>query len=175
MSNQFVGEIRIFAGNFAPTGWAFCNGQLIPISQNTALFSLLGTAYGGNGKSTFALPNLQGSAPMQQGQGAGLTDRFIGETGGEATVTLLTSEMPAHNHQAMGIGTSDQTAPGPGVVWGSMAGRNPPPLYSDAVPDVTMSPSATGATGSSFPHNNYQPLLVLNFIIAQQGIFPSRG
>ena len=175
MTDQFVGEIRIFTGNFAPTGWALCNGQLMPISQNTALFSLLGTFYGGDGKSTFALPNLEGAAPMHQGQGNGLSVRFIGETGGEPNVTLLTSEMPAHNHQAMGIGTSDQTAPAPGVVWGSMAGRNPPPLYASGNPDVTMGPLATGVTGSGSPHNNYQPLLVLNFIIAQQGIFPARS
>src|SRR5512138_1623611 len=106
MSDPFVAEIRIFAGNFAPTGWATCDGQLLPISQNTALFSLLGTYYGGDGKSTFALPNLEGAAPMQQGQGPGLSDYVIGQTGGQDNVTLLTSEMPAHNHQAMGIAAS---------------------------------------------------------------------
>ena len=100
MSNQFVAEIRIFAGNFAPTGWALCNGQLMPISQNTALFSLLGTTYGGDGKSNFALPNLQGSAPLQQGQGPGLSLRDLGEIGGEQNVTLLQTEMPAHSHTA---------------------------------------------------------------------------
>src|SRR5438477_12348274 len=98
MSDPFVAEIRMFAGNFAPTGWAECNGQLLPISQNTALFSLLGTMYGGDGKSTFALPDMQGSAPMGQGQGAGLSDRFIGEASGTSYVTLLTTEIPAHNH-----------------------------------------------------------------------------
>src|SRR6476659_6582688 len=113
MSDQFVAEIRIFPFNFAPLGWALCNGQLMPISQNTALFSLLGTYYGGDGKSTFALPNLQGSAPLGQGQGAGLSDYVLGETGGEATVTLLTSEIPAHNHQSQGIAASDQTGPKP--------------------------------------------------------------
>ena len=174
MSDQFVGEIRIFAGNFAPTGWAMCNGQLMPISQNTALFSLLGTFYGGDGKSTFALPNLQGSVPVHQGQGPGLSDYFLGQTGGENNVTLLTTEMPAHNHQAMGIAGGGQTAPDPTAVWGTLAGRTPPPLYSSAAPDVTMSPTALGVLGSSFPHNNLQPALVLNFIIAQQGIFPSR-
>ena len=175
MSAPFVAEIRIFAGNFAPTGWAMCDGQLLPISQNTALFSLLGTYYGGDGKSTFALPNLQGSAPLHQGQGPGLSDYFIGQTGGQDNVTLLTSEMPAHNHQAMGIAASGQTAPGPTVVWGTLSGRTPPPLYSSAAPDVTMNPFAAGITGSSFPHNNMQPLLVLTFIIAMQGVFPSRG
>lgn len=175
MSDQFVGEIRIFAGNFAPTGWALCNGQLLPISQNTALFSLLGTYYGGDGKSTFALPNLQDSAPIHQGQGPGLSDYFIGQTGGASNVTLLTTEMPIHSHQAQGIAASGQTTPDPSVVWGTLAGRTPPPLYSSAAPDVTMNPFALNVAGSSFPHNNFQPLLVLNFIIAQQGIFPARG
>jgi microcystin-dependent protein len=175
MADQFVGEIRIFAGNFAPTGWAMCNGQLLPISQNTALFSLLGTYYGGDGKSTFALPNLQGSAPVHRGQGPGLSDYFQGQTGGENNVTLLTTEIPAHNHQAMGIAASGQTAPDPAVVWGTLAGRTPPPLYSSLTPNVTMSPTALGVSGSSFPHNNLQPALVLNFIIAQQGIFPPRS
>jgi microcystin-dependent protein len=174
MADQFVGEIRIFAGNFAPTGWAMCNGQLLPISQNTALFSLLGTYYGGDGKSTFALPDLQGSAPLHQGQGPGLSGYYIGQVGGQANVSLITTEMPAHNHQAMAIAASGQTAPSSSVVWGTLAGRTPPPLYSSAVPDVTLNPFALGVTGSSFPHNNSQPMLVLNFIIAMQGIFPSR-
>jgi microcystin-dependent protein len=147
----------------------------MPISQNTALFSLLGTFYGGDGKSTFALPNLEGSAPMHQGQGAGLSDRFIGETGGEDSVTLINSEMPLHNHVAQGIAASTATAPGPTVVWGSLPGRSPSPLYQSGAPDVTMNPLALGIAGSSLPHNNLQPYLVLTFIIAQQGIFPSRG
>src|SRR5580704_589967 len=117
MANPFVAEIRIFAGNFPPTGWATCDGQLMPISQNTALFSLLGTTYGGDGKSTFALPNLQGSAPMHQGQGPGLTLRDLGETGGEQAVTLLTSEIPAHNHTIQGASTNG--LPGPSAnTWG---------------------------------------------------------
>src|SRR5262249_54546813 len=98
MSNPFVAEIRIFTGNFAPKGWAFCNGQVMPISQNTALFSLLGTTYGGDGKTTFALPNMQGSSPMHPGQGPGLTDRVLGEIGGEPNVTLISTEMPGHSH-----------------------------------------------------------------------------
>ncbi len=109
MSNPFVAEIRIFAGNFAPKGWALCDGQLMPISQNTALFSLLGTTYGGDGKSTFALPDMQGNAPMQPGQGAGLSLRDLGETSGEQTVTLLQTEMPAHAHTAQGGSASDST------------------------------------------------------------------
>ena len=175
MTDQFVGEIRIFAGNFAPTGWATCDGQLLPISQNTALFSLLGTYYGGDGKSTFALPNLQGSVPLGMGQGAGLSDYVIGQSSGSSSVTLISTEMPAHNHQTQGITGSDQTAPSPTDVWGSLAGRTPPPLYASGNPDVQMSPQAIGVVGSSFPHNNYQPLLVLTFIIAQQGSFPARG
>src|SRR5262249_28030850 len=117
MSNQFVAEIRIFAGNFPPKGWAFCDGQLLPISQKTALFSLLGTTYGGDGKSNFALPNLQGTAPMQQGQGPGLSLRDLGELGGEQNVTLLTTEMPSHSHNAIAGSTSDQATPS-GNAWG---------------------------------------------------------
>src|SRR5437899_9980042 len=110
MSDQFVAEIRMFAGNFAPKGWALCDGQLMPISQNTALFSLLGTTYGGDGKSTFALPNLQGSAPLQQGQGPGLSLRDLGEIGGEQTVTLLNTEMAAHSHGVQGVGSAGNSA-----------------------------------------------------------------
>src|SRR5579871_1319459 len=117
MSNPFVAEIRIFTGNFAPKGWALCNGQLMPISQNTALFSLLGTTYGGDGKSTFALPNLQGSAPMQQGQGPGLSLRVLGEIGGEQNVTLLQSEMPNHQHIASGAAGAGQPNPAPANIW----------------------------------------------------------
>src|SRR6202140_990046 len=140
MSNQFVAEIRIFAGNFAPIGWATCDGQLLPISQNTALFSLLGTTYGGDGRTTFALPNLQGSAPLSLGQGPGLTDRFLGESGGAQAVTLLTSEIPSHTHTAEAFSTSkaDQTSPA-GHVWSkAQSGRQPLPMYSS---DPGTSPS----------------------------------
>src|ERR1700688_2673042 len=124
MSDQFVSEIRIFAGNFPPRGWALCNGQILPISQNTALFSLLGTTYGGNGTSNFALPNLQGLSPMHAGQGAGLSPRVLGESGGTETVTLLASEIPAHTHPAnCNSGTGDQFGP-PGNVWATDAGGN---------------------------------------------------
>jgi microcystin-dependent protein len=175
MSNPFVGEIRIFTGNFAPVGWAECDGQLLPISQNTALFSLLGTQFGGDGKSNFGLPDLQGSVPIGQGQGPELSARFIGEVGGTADVTLLQTEMPFHNHPIQGNAVSDHTAPDPTVLWGSLAGRNPPPLYQSGNTDVTMNPLALSVSGSSFPHNNLQPLLVLNFIIAMQGVFPTRS
>lgn len=175
MSNQFVAEIRIFAGNFAPTGWATCDGQLLPISQNTALFSLLGTTYGGNGTTNFALPNLQGSAPMQQGQGPGLTNRLLGETGGEQTVTLLVSEMPAHPHQAQAnAGGNNKTSP-IGNAWSTLGStRTPPPLYSDAQ-NGQMNPLSLSLTGGSLPHNNMSPYLCLTFIIALQGVFPPRS
>jgi microcystin-dependent protein len=174
MSDPFLAEIRIVGFTFAPRGWAFCNGQLLPIVQNTALFSLLGTFYGGDGKTTFGLPNLQGSAPIHQGQGAGLSDRFIGESGGSQFVTLLDSEMPAHSHQASAnVGGGNQTAP-PNNVWSSLAGRTPPSLYSNAA-NTTMSPQAVSIAGGSQPHNNMSPYLVLNFIIAMQGVFPARN
>jgi microcystin-dependent protein len=174
MADPFVAEIRIVGFNFAPKGWAFCNGQLMPISQNTALFALIGTFYGGDGKSTFGLPDLQGSAPMHQGQGPALTSRVIGESGGEQSVTLIQSELPAHAHQvSANTGSGNQTSP-TNNVWSSLAGRTPPPLYSNAS-DTTMSPMATGVTGGGQPHNNMPPYLALNFIIALQGIFPPRG
>lgn len=175
MSSPFVAEIRIVGFNFAPTGWALCNGQLLPISQNTALFSLLGTYYGGDGKSTFALPNLQDSVPIGAGQGPGLSDRFLGEQSGVPYVTLLQSEMPSHTHTAMadGGGGGNQTTPG-GNAWSGLAGRTPPSLYNNAA-NTTMSPLAVGITGGGLPHNNLQPYLGLTFIIALQGIFPARG
>ncbi len=175
MSDPFVAEIRIFGFNFAPKGWALCNGQLIPISQNTALFSLLGTTYGGDGKSTFALPNLQDRSPMHPGQGPGLSLHDLGESAGEAAVTLLNTELPVHSHTAgANAGSGGQAAP-PNNVWGSLAGRTPPPLYQSGAPNVSMSASALGLAGSSLPHNNRQPYLGLNFCIALQGIFPARG
>jgi microcystin-dependent protein len=183
MSAPFVAEIRIFAGNFAPTGWALCNGQLMPISQNTALFSLLGTTYGGDGKSTFALPNLQGSAPMQQGQGPGLSQRFLGETGGEQFVTLLQTEMPAHGHVMSATATAATVTAASGNQW-AMAqaggakggGGSIINMYSTTTGSgvVPMSPLATSVTGGSQPHNNMPPFLGLTFIIALQGVFPPR-
>jgi microcystin-dependent protein len=175
MSNPFVAEIRIFAGNFAPTGWAFCDGQLLPISQNTALFSLLGTYYGGDGRSTFALPNLRGSAPLHAGQGPGLSQRDLGAAGGEQAVTLLESEIGAHQHNASAFGGSgDQVSPA-GSTWSeAQYGRQGAPMYS-ASGAQQMSPSAVSNNGGSEPHNNLMPYLTLNFIIALQGVYPSRS
>jgi len=174
MSSPFVAEIRIFGFNFAPRGWAFCNGQLLPISQNTALFSLLGTTYGGDGKSTFALPNLQGSAPMQPGQGAGLSNRFIGETGGEQNVTLLETEMPAHAHGAQGFPNAGGQGP-TNNAWSDANQRGISEYAPSSAQNVPMSPQALSLTGGSLPHNNMMPYLVLNFCIAMQGVFPPRA
>ena len=174
MSNPFVAEIRIFPFNFAPTGWAFCNGQLIPISQNTALFSLLGIMYGGDGKSTFALPNLQNSAPLFWGQGPGLSLYDQGQTGGSDAVTLIQTEMPVHSHQASGASGSGPTSPANNT-WGPGTGRTPPPTYVDGSPNVIMSPITVAIGGGSQPHNNMQPYLTLNFCIALQGVYPARG
>jgi microcystin-dependent protein len=175
VTDPFLAEIRMFAGNFAPRGWALCDGQLISISQNTALFSLLGTTFGGDGRVTFALPNLQGSAPMQQGQGPGLSDRWLGEIGGEQSVTLLTSEMPLHTHQVNAVDASgDATTPNNALWASAMLGRVGTNMYSSAAPSQTMSPSSTGITGGSQPHNNMPPYLCVTFIIALQGIFPQR-
>jgi microcystin-dependent protein len=177
MTDPFVGEIRIFAGNFAPTGWALCDGQLLPISQNTALFSLLGTYYGGDGKSTFGLPNLQGCVPIGQGQGAGLTDRFIGETAGEASLTLITSEMPNHVHTMTGetLANANLKTPSAAVTLAKLpAGSN---LYQSTTNAnlVQMAPQALSVAGGGLPHNNMQPYLTLVFIIAMQGVFPPRS
>jgi microcystin-dependent protein len=177
MSDPFVAEIRIFAGNFAPKGWAFCNGQLLPLSQNTALFSLLGTTYGGDGKSTFALPNLQGMAPMHPGQGPGLSLHDLGESGGGQSVALLSSQMPSHTHNANCLSTSgDIGSPG---LWAATLGagrQTAPPNYATARPNIAaMNPLAIGIAGGNQPHNNMSPYLTLNFIIALQGVFPPRG
>ena len=174
MSSPFVAEIRMFAGNFAPTGWASCDGQLLPISQNTALFSLLGTYYGGDGKSTFALPQLAGNCPVGQGQGAGLSERFLGEIGGTPQVTLLTSEMPAHNHfiEAYQDDLAAGVVPGPTQVIGKAKG-GAVPFRPNA--NTTMAFDSLTIAGQSFPHNNMMPFLTVFFIIALQGVFPPRG
>lgn len=172
MSDPFIGEIRLFTGNFAPTGWAMCDGQLLPISQNTALFSLLGTAYGGDGKSTFALPNLQGRMPLGVGGGAGLTPRDLGETGGEAQHVLTQSEMPQHNHAVQSAAAPDSKQAGPQALW-ARSGDNTA-LYHAPGNAAPMAGTAVQGNGADWAHNNQSPALVLNFIIALQGIFPSR-
>jgi microcystin-dependent protein len=172
MSDQFVAEIRIFPFNFPPTGWAFCDGQLLPISQNTALFSLLGTTYGGDGKSTFALPDLRGSAPLQPGQGQGLSLYDLGEVGGTESVSLLQSEIPAHTHAANASnGPAGLQAPAVDRVLGR-ANNN---VYLDNPANlVTLAPEALAPAGGGQPHNNMQPYLTVSFCIALQGIFPHR-
>jgi microcystin-dependent protein len=174
MSNPFLAEIRIFTAGFAPKGWAFCDGQLMPISQNTALFSLLGTTYGGNGTSNFALPNLQGCAPMQAGQGPGLSLRDLGETAGEQTVTLLQTEMPAHSHGVQGATGSNQGSPANNAWGGGQKGFGNVYTASNAPTNVQMNPFATSIAGGNLPHNNMTPFLGLTFIIALQGVFPAR-
>ena len=170
--DPFVAEIRIMANNFAPTGWAFCAGQLLPISQNTALFSLVGTYYGGDGKSTFGLPDMQGSAPMFWGQGPGLSDRFIGEIGGVQSVTLLQSEIPSHNHNVLTAGDPGDTNKPTNNAIARSSGAS---VYGTAGSTVTMSPNTIAPAGSSFPHNNMQPYITMNFVIALQGVFPPRN
>ncbi len=174
--DPFVAEIRILPFNFAPKGWAQCNGQLLPISQNTALFSLLGTFYGGDGKSTFALPDLQGRAALHQGQGPGLSERFLGEQGGSETITLLVTEMPVHTHIANAKVAGGQPSPA-GLVWGtSSAAKVAAFFYAPAAAaPVNMNPTALSITGGSQPHNNMPPYLTLNYCIALQGVFPPRS
>ena len=173
--DPFVAEIRIFPFNFAPKGWAFCDGQLLPLSQNTALFSLLGTTYGGNGKSNFALPDLQGNAPMHPGQGPGLSQHFLGEESGSETVTLLQSEIPGHNHSYNARPTG--AVPPQASPVGLAPARSNSRPYSPAGATATGQMNFTGTlpAGSSFPHNNMMPYLTLNFCIALQGVFPPRG
>lgn len=176
--DPFVGEIKIFACNFAPRGWAFCNGQLLPISQNTALFSLLGTTYGGDGKATFALPDFQGRSGLQQGQGGGLSVYDLGQAAGETSVTLIPTEMPIHTHGAKGHGSEGQLPLPKDSTWAGAGAERGLNCYNDLTASpavVTMSPTALSFTGGSLPHNNMMPYLTLNFCIAMQGIFPPRG
>jgi microcystin-dependent protein len=169
MADPFVAEIRIFPFNFAPKGWAWCDGQLLPLSQNTALFSLLGTTYGGNGKSNFALPDLQGRAPMHPGQGPGLSLHDLGETGGSETVSLLESEIPAHSHASrMSSDEGDDNDPP-----GNFVGANG--IFAGPTNLTMMAPETLAPAGGDQPHNNMQPYLPLYFNIALQGVFPPRG
>lgn len=173
MADPFVAEVRIFPFNFAPRGWALCNGQLMPISQNTALFSLLGTTYGGDGKSTFALPDLQGAAPMHPGQGPGLSNHDLGEIGGSEAVTLLQSEMPAHAH-TLGVWPGDP-ADHFNPTNMTLARSNNGQAWASSNQLAPMSPSMVNPAGGNQPHNNMMPYLTLSFCIALQGVFPPRG
>ena len=177
MSDYFLGEIRMFAGNFAPMDWALCDGQLLPISQNTALFSLLGTYYGGNGTSTFALPDLRDRAPLAWGNGVGLSPVALGEQLGSPTVTLSANEMPAHTHQVSTVpaGTAGTTGNPSGAVWArAQQGRLVEAQYSTAAPTTVLAGTSVAPVGAGAPHNNLAPYLAVTFIIALAGIYPSR-
>jgi microcystin-dependent protein len=182
MSDQFLAEIRIFPFNFAPTQWAFCNGQLLPLSQYTALFSLIGTYYGGDGRTTFQLPNLQGNVPVDAGQGAGLSLYDVGEQGGSQTVTLLDTENPVHNHLVNASGKNATSTNPSGNVYAkglyevSPTDKRAVNLYTTTAPGTTtLKPTAIGLAGGGQAHNNMMPYLTLNFCIAMQGIFPARS
>jgi microcystin-dependent protein len=170
---QFLGEIRMFAGNFAPRGWALCDGSLLSIASNTALFSILGTTYGGDGRTTFGLPDLRGRLPMHPGNGPGLTPRALGEASGTESETLLITQMPAHHHLVACSSTGDQSAPANMIPGAEISGTAP--VYSSAPADGIMNPSMVGIAGGSQPHNNMPPYLCVNFIIALEGIYPSRN
>jgi microcystin-dependent protein len=167
MSSPFIGEIRMFGGNFAPVGWAFCNGALIPISENDALFNLIGTTYGGDGQETFALPNLQSRVPVHVGPGFAL-----GESGGTESVTLTVSQIPAHSHVPQCFAAAGNQNKPDGGVWAS---SSPATYYASAAPSVTMDPAAIGPSGGSQPHDNMVPFLVINFILSLFGVFPSQS
>ncbi|WP_338554407.1 tail fiber protein [Paenibacillus sp. KS-LC4] len=175
--DAYVGEIRIFAGNFPPMNWALCNGDILPVSRYSTLFSVIGNQYGGNGQTTFALPNLQGSAPMGQGAGPGLTPTTVGEQSGDAAVTLSTGEMPHHTHAAMGVMAQQNVDDPTNSYWAETKAAGRPavqrPLYK-LTNNTSMSPQALTPVGGSQPHNNMQPYLAMNFIICLNGEYPPR-
>lgn len=173
-AEPFIGEIALLPYNFAPEGWALCNGQLLSIAENTALFSLLGTTYGGDGRVTFALPDLRGRSPVSSGQAPGMDSYLLGEQGGEETVTLTVNEMPVHNHAAACYSADANQRGATGNVWATEA-ANLTATYSNAAPDSAMAGASIGASGGSQPHDNRSPYLTLNYCIALSGIYPSRG
>ena len=168
MSEPYIGEVRMVGFNFAPQGWAFCNGQTIPISENDALFTLIGTTYGGDGQETFALPNLQSRFPIHAGQGPGLTNRTLGEASGTESVTLTVQQMPTHNHQLLGSGNSATEE----TPQGNVTGQPVTNIYGNLPPFQEMDPNVVGPAGGSQPHENVHPFQVINFIIALEGVFP---
>jgi len=168
----FIGEIRYVAFNFAPLGWALCEGQTLPIAQNTALFSLLGTTFGGDGVRTFNLPDMRGRVPVAPGQGPGLSDRILGETGGQESVALTVQQMPKHRHALRAVsGSADTTSP----TGGALANSSSVAIYSTSVPNTTLFNESIGHTGRGEPHENMQPFLGMTCIIALEGIFPARN
>jgi microcystin-dependent protein len=169
MAQPYVGEIRMFAGNFAPAGWMFCAGQLLPIAENETLFNLIGTTYGGDGQSTFALPDLQGRIPIGMGQGPGLTNRLLAEAGGVEQVTLTTQQLPSHTHAMVASNDIPTLSTPASNVTGQAAAK----LYRAGTPSVTLHPQSLGTVGGSQPHANFQPYLCVDFIISLFGIFPS--
>ena len=176
MSEPFIGQIMMFGGNFAPRGWAFCSGQLLSISQNTALFSLLGTTYGGNGQTTFALPDLRSRVPVHAGQGPGLSSYSLGQQGGTETVTLLQANLPPHTHPVNAAGTAPApAAAAPANNFLAPAARGAPPIFSTGPGNTAMNAGMIGNTGSGTPVPNLQPFTVVHFIIALEGIYPSRN
>lgn len=169
MSDPFVGEIRMFGGSFAPAGWAMCDGQLLPISQNETLFNLIGTTYGGDGQETFALPNLQSRVPIHSGTGSSGTSYQLGETGGVESVTLTTQQIPIHNHAMVASGDSANQITGSNAILATPVSLN---TYFAAAPDSSLNPSTVIPVGGSQPHENLQPYLTITFIISMFGIFP---